>query len=82
MIYLEVAKQQRTGLADAVLGQSIDNLEDQLVRVFRTMSATELLEKVKALPPKEQAAFAHLFQALQSKPVPAAAKPQRPHSAS
>ena len=41
------------------------------------MSATELLEKVKALPPKEQVAFAHLFQALQSKPVPAAAKPQR-----
>ena len=41
------------------------------------MSATELLEKVKALPPKEQTAFAHLFHALQARPVPAAAKPHR-----
>ena len=42
------------------------------------MSATELLEKVKALPPTEQAAFAHLFHALQANPVPVATpKPQR-----
>jgi hypothetical protein len=41
VIYLEVAKQQRMGLADAVLGQGVDNLEDQLTRLLRTMSATE-----------------------------------------
>jgi hypothetical protein len=40
VIYLEMAKAQRSGLANAVLEQKADNLQDQLTSLFRTMSAT------------------------------------------
>jgi hypothetical protein len=43
------------------------------------MSATELLEKIKALPPSEQAAFAGLFQSWKAGGNGAApTAPQRP----
>lgn len=35
------------------------------------MSATELIEKVKALPAREREAFARLFRRLQKRSVPA-----------
>ncbi len=40
VIYVTMAKEHRTGLADAVLSQRVDNLEDRLTQLLRTMSAT------------------------------------------
>lgn len=41
VVYLQVAKEQRIGLADAVLEQQVDLLQDKLIRLFQMMSATE-----------------------------------------
>ena len=41
------------------------------------MSATELLEQVEALPPTEQASFAHLFHLLEAETSTAATQHQQ-----
>jgi len=41
VVYLEVAKQQREGLSSAVLGGSVDLLQDRLIQTIQTMSATQ-----------------------------------------
>ena len=41
VLYVTMAKEQRTGLADAVLEQRADDLEDQLTGLIRGMSATQ-----------------------------------------
>lgn len=40
VIYLMMAKQHRAGLADSIVEERIDNLQDKLTSFFRTKSAT------------------------------------------
>lgn len=40
VIYLMMAKEHRAGLADSIVEERIDNLEDKLTTFFRTKSAT------------------------------------------
>ena len=40
VIYVVMAKEHRIGLADSIVQERIDNLEDKLTQYFQTMSAT------------------------------------------
>lgn len=40
IIYVVMAKEHRAGLADSIVEERIDNLEDKLTQFFQTMSAT------------------------------------------
>lgn len=41
VVYVQMAKEQQTGLADATLGQKADMLEDKITTLLQTMSATD-----------------------------------------